>query len=74
VAALFFLRFWRQSRDWLFLWFSIAFAVDAITRLMLGLTHVSNEQEPFFYLARLTTFCLIIGGIIQKNWPRDEKK
>ncbi len=33
VAALFFLRFWRQSRDSLFLWFSVAFAIDALTRL-----------------------------------------
>ena len=70
VAALFFLRFWRQSHDRLFLWFSVAFAIDAATRLVLGLSHVSVEQEPIFYLARLTTFCVIIFAIVQKNWPR----
>ena len=69
VAALFFLRFWRQSHDRLFLWFSIAFAIDAVTRLLLGLSHVSVEQEPFFYLARLATFCAIIIAVVQKNWP-----
>lgn len=70
VAALFFLRFWRQSRDSLFLWFSVAFAIDAGTRLLLGLGHVSDEHQPFFYLARLATFIVIIFAIAQKNWPR----
>jgi len=69
VAALFFLRFWRQSNDRLFLWFSIAFAMDALTRLLLGLSHVSVEQEPLFYFARLATFCAIIVAVVQKNWP-----
>lgn len=70
VAALFFLRFWRQSRDNLFLWFSVAFAIDSVTRLLLGLGHIANEQEPLFYLARLATFCFILIAIVQKNWPR----
>jgi uncharacterized membrane protein HdeD (DUF308 family) len=70
VAALFFLRFWRQSHDSLFLWFSVAFAIEAVTRLLLGLGHISNEQEPLFYLARLATFCIILIAIVQKNWPR----
>lgn len=69
LASLFFLRFWRQSRDSLFLWFSVSFAIDACTRLMLGLGHVGDEQQPFFYLTRLATFCFIIFAIVQKNWP-----
>lgn len=68
IAALFFLKFWRQSGDRLFIWFAIAFAIDAVTRLLLALTDVSSEQEPFFYLARLTTFCAIIFAVVQKNW------
>jgi Family of unknown function (DUF5985) len=44
VAALFFLRFWRQTRDGLFLLFAIAFGVDAAMRLLLGLSHVAAEQ------------------------------
>ncbi|HVJ78696.1 MAG TPA: DUF5985 family protein [Hyphomicrobium sp.] len=70
VAAMFFLKFWRQSRDSLFLCFAIAFCIDAVTRLMLGLGHFSDEQAPFFYLARLAAFCIIILAIVQKNWPR----
>jgi uncharacterized membrane protein HdeD (DUF308 family) len=71
LAALFFLRFWRQTRDRLFLLFSVAFAVDAITRLLLGLVDVSREGEPFFYLARLVTFGLIFIAIVDKNRSRN---
>jgi uncharacterized membrane protein len=74
VAALFFLRFWRQSNDRLFLWFSVAFAIDALTRLLLGLNHVAVEQAPLFYLARLATFCAIIIAVVQKNWPGKSKR
>jgi hypothetical protein len=69
VAALFFLKFWQQTRDAFFLMFALAFGLDAVTRFALGLVHVSNETEPFFYLPRLVTFGLIIVAIIQKNRP-----
>jgi hypothetical protein len=67
VAAMFFLRFWLQTRDSLFLFFAIAFGVDAVTRFILGLGNVSSEHEPFFYLARFVTFGLIILAIANKN-------
>lgn len=67
IAALFFLRFWRQTRDTLFLLFSLAFAVDAVTRLALSLGGVFAEHEPKFYIARLVTFALILVAVINKN-------
>lgn len=69
VATVFFLRFWRQTRDSLFLLFAIAFGVDALTRFMLGMVHPSEETEPLFYMGRLATFALIAVGIILKNRP-----
>ena len=73
VAALFFLRFWRQTRDRFFLLFSLAFVLDALTRLVLALSDIPNELEPFYYLARLAMFGLILVAIIDKNrtarWP-----
>jgi hypothetical protein len=69
IAALFFLRFWRQTRDPLFIFFSLAFAVDAVTRVLLASADIPAEGEPFFYLARLVTFALILGAIIHKNRP-----
>jgi uncharacterized membrane protein HdeD (DUF308 family) len=72
IAALFFLRFWRKTRDLLFLLFALAFAVDALTRIALGLGDVASEQEPLVYLARLVTFALILGAIVHKNRSRSE--
>jgi uncharacterized membrane protein HdeD (DUF308 family) len=69
VATLFFLRFWSHTRDPLFLFFAAAFAFDAVTRVALALSHPGDELEPFYYLARLVTFGLIIAAIIQKNRP-----
>ena len=67
VAALFFLRFWRQTRDTFFLLFAAAFALDAVTRLVLGMAQLSEETEPLIYTARLVTFGLIIVAIVRKN-------
>jgi hypothetical protein len=69
VATLFFLRFWRQTRDSFFLLFAIAFGIDAASRFLLALIQVSDETEPLYYLPRLITFALIILAIIQKNRP-----
>jgi hypothetical protein len=74
VVALFFLRFWRQTRDSLFLWFAIAFATDSATRLLEGLSPISDEREPLLYVPRLVTFALIIVAIIQKNRPSHRGK
>jgi hypothetical protein len=70
VAALFFLRFWRRTRDSFFLLFSIAFAIDALTRFVLGWANVPDESQPYYYLPRLVMFGLIIVAVIQKNRPR----
>jgi hypothetical protein len=67
VASLFFVRFWRQTGDRLFLFFALAFGADAVTRVILALGDISAEHEPFFYLARLITFGLILLAIIDKN-------
>jgi uncharacterized membrane protein HdeD (DUF308 family) len=70
TAALFFLRYWRQSRDPLFVMFAIAFAIDAVMRFVLGFSPFSSEDEPLYYVPRLITFALIIIAIVQKNRRR----
>jgi hypothetical protein len=72
VAALFFLRFWHQTKDVLFLIFSAAFLIDAVTRLLLGMVEPTSEREPLFYVARLVTFGLIIVAVVNKNRPPRE--
>ena len=72
VATLFFLRFWRQTRDSFFLLFAVAFAIDAASRFSLGLAPITDETEPFYYVPRLITFGLIIVAIVLKNRPRKQ--
>jgi uncharacterized membrane protein len=64
VAALFFLRFRRETGDRLFLVFSIAFALLAVQRLALALT---TRSETLIYGLRLLAFVLILAAIIDKN-------
>ena len=67
VCALFFLRFWRSTRDRLFLVFSLAFALLALQRLALTLMQPLEEWRTSLYMVRLLAFLLILGAIIDKN-------
>jgi hypothetical protein len=72
IAALFFLRFWRQTRDSFFLLFAVAFAIDAVSRVVsyLVVANVDEKLEPLLYVSRLVMFAIIIYAIVRKNWPR----
>lgn len=67
VAALFFLRFWKETRDRFFLFFALSFFIEGINRVVLGLSPHPNEGEPFFYLVRFLSFLLILAAILDKN-------
>jgi Fe2+ transport system protein B len=67
VAAIFFVRFWRQSRDRLFLWFALAFSVLALSYTLLGTIPVATEWRVWVFVIRLLAFCLIVYGIVEKN-------
>lgn len=70
VAGLFFLRFWRQTRDRLFLIFAISFWLLGAQRLALALTSQAVEARTGLYLVRLFAFLLILVAIIDKNSGR----
>jgi hypothetical protein len=67
VCALFFLRFWRTTRDRLFVIFSAAFWLLALQRLALGLLEPLEEWRTGWYLLRLLAFLLILGALVDKN-------
>ncbi|MEO7457693.1 MAG: DUF5985 family protein [Gemmatimonadaceae bacterium] len=67
VASLFFLKFWRQTRDRLFAYFSAAFALLVIQRVVLGITVAANFDPAANYLVRLVAFLLILVAIVEKN-------
>jgi hypothetical protein len=67
VISLFFLRFWRQARERLFLAFALAFLILAIERVILGTVSFATEWRDYVYLLRLGAFCVILAGILDKN-------
>jgi hypothetical protein len=67
VIGLFFLRFWKMSRDRLFLYFGLAFFLMAIERWVLVLSPADGEYRPYVYLVRLVAFLVIAAAIIDKN-------
>lgn len=67
VTAAFFFRFWRKTRDPLFLAFAAAFTIEGVNRMaFLAIAH-PNEGSPAIYLVRLAAFLLILVAIIAKN-------
>jgi hypothetical protein len=67
VSGLFFLRFWRDSRDPLFGYFAAAFWLLALSWTLLALFSPTEDARPYVYGLRLIAFALIIAGIIVKN-------
>jgi hypothetical protein len=67
VAGLFFLRFWRGTRDRFFLAFALAFWTLGAVRLALAITRQDSEAHTYFYFVRLAAFLLIILAIVDKN-------
>lgn len=67
AAAVFFLRFWKDSRDSLFLAFGLAFLIEGLNRAtMLFLDH-PGEGAPRVYIVRFVAFLIILAGIVNKN-------
>jgi len=69
VAALFFLRFWRQSHDRLFALFAAAFVLLGAQRLALALLP-ADAPAVWPYVVRLAAFVLILAAVVDKNRSR----
>jgi alpha-D-ribose 1-methylphosphonate 5-triphosphate synthase subunit PhnI len=73
IAGLFFLRFWRQTRDRLFALFALSFFAMALNRLMLSILWayspggVRGPWHDRMYWVRLVAFLLILLAILDKN-------
>jgi hypothetical protein len=67
MAGLFFLRFWRRTRDRLFIAFALAFWLLGIGQALLTFTRGATEERTWLYLIRLVAFALILFSIWRKN-------
>lgn len=67
VAGIFFLRFWRDTRDRLFAMFGVAFFILALQRFGLDFAQDESERATLWYFVRLLAFIIIIAAIVDKN-------
>lgn len=67
TAAAFFLRFWKETSDRLFAFFSAAFLILALQRLILALTVDLPGNTVWLYGLRVVAFLVILAAIADKN-------
>jgi peptidoglycan/LPS O-acetylase OafA/YrhL len=67
VLGLFFLKFWRRTRDELFMIFALAFWLLAANGMAVSVSSSYDSDIGWTYLLRLFAFVLIIIAIVRKN-------
>jgi len=67
VVSVFFLKFWRRTREVLFAVFAVSFSLLALNWGILGAFNVPQESSHLVYLIRLVAFLVLMGGIVLKN-------
>jgi len=67
VIGAFFMRFWRRTRDFLFMAFGLAFWLMALNQIIDSISHIPPTDQSPTYLLRLAAFLLIIFAIWRKN-------
>ena len=72
VAGVFFLRFWRKTRDRLFFAFAAAFILLALNQGIATFLEAGDERTVYAYSLRVLGFLLILWAILEKNlvWRR----
>lgn len=67
LAAVFFLRFWRHTRDSLFLAFTLFFAIEGANQAYVASLKHPNVGTIAVTLIRLLAVLAILGAILWKN-------
>jgi len=70
VVSLIFLRYFTRGRDYFFLLFSIAFALEATANVLSIATSAFGDETTARYVLRLLQYLVILSAIIQKNLAR----
>jgi hypothetical protein len=74
LAAVLFLRFWRETDDRLFAWLALGFGLLAANWAALSLLNVPDETRHLVSLVRLSALLVVIGGIVDKNLSEPEAR
>ena len=74
AVGLFFLKFWRNTRDSFFLAFAISFIIQGLNRVaVLLFVGRPNEGNAWIYSVRVFAFLLILFAILRKNYGPERK-
>lgn len=73
LAGVFFLRFWRKTRDRLFLHFAFAFWLFMMNQILSTILGSTGEHTGYVYILRVLGFGLIIIAIVDKNTARKRR-
>jgi hypothetical protein len=69
IAALFFFRFWRKTRNGLFMSFGFAFLLLASSQTIVTLLRVDEDRSPYAYIPRVAGYMVILYAIVRTNVP-----
>ena len=69
VGAAFFLRFWRTTRDGLFIAFAAGFALLALNFAIPTLIRLPDSRLDEVFVLRVAAFVLIGGAVLRRNTP-----
>jgi hypothetical protein len=67
IAAVFFIRYWRRTRERLFASFATALFILALQRALLAANFAIIEDDTWYYGLRLLAFVIILWAIVDKN-------
>jgi hypothetical protein len=67
VATAFFWKYWRRTRDGLFLGLSIGFGLLTVHWAALAMVNPSDETRHYLYIVRFLGFVVMIAGVVAKN-------
>jgi hypothetical protein len=71
TAAVFFVRFWHDTRDRFFLSFAASFLIEGLSRVAVLFVDRPSQPHTAIFLVRLFASALIVWAIVQKNYGRD---
>ncbi len=67
VIGLRFLKYWRLSHDWFFVWFAAAFWMFGLGQVIRTFDVGISEHAHLVFLPRLAGYLLILIAILNKN-------
>ena len=67
VIAMFFLNYWKRTKDRFFLLFFLSFLIQCLNRVLMVELPEASESSALFCTIRFFSYLLILFAILDKN-------